>query len=62
MNMNEKTWEFVREHADEDVRKVALLGTKDQEVDLPMALQQIVGRQVARKKLPSWAAVEGINH
>ena len=58
--MNEKTWEFVREHADEDVRKVALLGTKDQEVDLPMALQQIVGRQVARKKLPSWAAVEGI--
>ena len=58
--MNEKTWEFVREHADEDVRKVALLGTKDQEVDLPMALQQIAGRQVARKKLPSWAAVEGI--
>ena len=58
--MNEKTWKFVREHADEDVRKVALLGSKDREVDLPMALQQIAGRQVARKKLPSWAAVEGI--
>jgi hypothetical protein len=60
MKMNEKTRNFVREHADEDVRKVALLGTKDQEVDLQMALQQIAGRQVARKKLPSWAGVEGI--
>ena len=60
MKINEKTWNFVREHADEDVRKVALLGTKDPEVDLQQALQQIAGRQMARKKLPSWAAVEGI--
>jgi hypothetical protein len=60
MKINEKTWSFVREHADEDVRKVALLGAKDREVDLQVALQQIAGRQVARKKLPSWAAVEGI--
>jgi len=60
MKINEKTWSFVREHADEDVRKVALLGTKDPEVDLQMALVLIAGRQTARKKLPSWAAVEGI--
>ena len=60
MKINEKTWSFVREHADEDVRKVALLGTKDQEVDLQMALQQIAGRQTARRKLPSWAEVEDI--
>ena len=60
MIVNEKTWNFVREHADEDVRKVALLGTKDQEIDLQMALQQIAGRQTARKKLPSWAVVEDI--
>ena len=60
MIINEKTWSFVREHADEDVRKVALLGAKNPEVDLQLALQQIAGRQVARKKLPSWAAVEGI--
>ena len=58
--MNEKTWKFICEHADEDVRKVALQGTKDPEVDLQMALQQIAGRQTARKKLPSWAAEEGI--
>ena len=60
MKINEKTWSFVREHADEDVRKVALLGAKDQEVDLQMALQQIAGRQTARRKLPSWAEVDGI--
>ena len=56
--INEQTWEFIRAHADEDVRKVALLGTKSQEVDRSVALQQIAGRQTARKKLPSWAAVD----
>ena len=60
MNINEKTWDFVREHADEDVRKVALLGTKDPEVDLQMALLLIAGRQTARRKLPSWAAQSDI--
>ena len=35
-------------------------GTKDAEVDLQTALQQIAGRQTARKKLPSWAEVEGV--
>ena len=60
MNINEKTRAFIRQHADEDVRKVALLGAKDPEVDLQTALQQIAGRQTARRKLPSWATVEDI--
>ena len=60
MLINEKTWDFIRQHADDDVRKLALQGVKDAEVDLQMALQQIAGRQTARRKLPSWAAVEGI--
>lgn len=58
--MNEATREFVREHRDDDVRQLALRGTKDPEVDLAMALQQIDGRKRAQEKLPSWAAVEGI--
>ena len=58
--MNEATTNYVRQHADDDVRKLALQGTKDAEVDLTMALQQIAGRQTARRKLPSWAAVDGI--
>ena len=60
MLINEKTWEYVRQHADDDVRKLALQGTKDAEVDLTVALQQIAGRQTARRKLPSWAAVDDI--
>ena len=60
MTINEKTWLFIREHADDDVRRLALQGVKDAEVDLPLALQQIAGRQTARRKLPSWAEVEGI--
>ena len=58
--MNEATRAFVREHRDEDVRRLALRGTKDPEVDLGFALQQIDGRRRAQEKLPSWAAVEGI--
>lgn len=60
MLINEKTWEFIREHANDDVRKLALKGVKDQDVNMPIALQQIAGRQTARRKLPSWAAVDGI--
>ena len=60
MLINEKTWEFVRQHADDDVRKLALQGAKDAEVDLQLALKQIAGRLTARRKLPSWAEVEGV--
>ena len=60
MLINEKTWGFVRQHANDDVRKLALQGAKDAEVDLQTALQQIAGRQTARKKLPSWTEVEGV--
>jgi hypothetical protein len=60
MLINEKTWDFIRQHADDDVRKLALQGAKDADVNLQTALQQIAGRQTARRKLPSWAAVEGI--
>ena len=60
MKLNEATWKYVRQHADDDVRRLALQGSKEADIDLPMALQQIAGRQTARKKLPSWAAVEGI--
>lgn len=58
--MNEATLQYVRQHADEDVRQLALRGSKDPEVDMTAALQQIAGRQTARKKLPSWAALDDI--
>lgn len=58
--MNQATADFVRDHAGEDVRQLALQGVKDSEVDVLFALDQIAGRQVARRKLPSWAVIEGI--
>ena len=58
--MNQATLDFIREHAEADVRRVALQGTKNPEVDLTFALEQIAGRQKAKTKLPSWAAIDGI--
>ena len=60
--MNQATLEFIRQHAAEDVRQLAFLGKKNPEVDLTYALDQIAGRQKARTKIPSWAAIDGITY
>ena len=60
MIINEATRDYVRRHADEDVGRLALRGCKDADVDMTLALNQIKGRQTARRKLPSWAAVDGL--
>ncbi len=60
LEMNQATIDFIHEHAEADVRQLALQGTKNPEVDLSFALEQIAGRQKAKTKLPSWAAVDGI--
>ena len=57
---NEETIRFVREHREEDVRSLALQARRDGDIDLPWALDQIQGWQTARRKLPSWAAIDGI--
>jgi len=58
--LNETTRDFIRQHLDADVRQLALQGGRDPEVDLPLALEQIAGRQKARSKIPSWAAIDDI--
>lgn len=58
--LNEATRQFVSLHGDDDVRRLALQAHATPDVDLPMALDQIRGRQTARQKLPSWAATDGI--
>ena len=60
VGMNQATIDFIREHADADVRRLALQGAKNPEVDLTFALDQIAGRQKAKTKLPSWATIDGI--
>ena len=54
------TTEFIRANANGDVRQLALQAARHPGVDMPFALDQIAGRQTARRKLPSWATVDGI--
>lgn len=58
--MNDETREFVAMHRNEDVRELALKAKRVERLDLPSALDQIAGWQIARKKLPQWASCEGI--
>lgn len=55
-----QTIEFIRLHRDDDVIQLAISQRGDQDIDVPFALSQIRGYQVARNKIPSWAAIEDI--
>lgn len=54
------TREFIQQYREADVRELALQGSRFQDIDLPYALDQIAGWQTARKKIPSWTAIDGI--
>lgn len=56
------TEEFILEHRTADVRQLALQGPRHGGVDMTRALRQIAGWQAARRKLPTWAACEGIEY
>lgn len=58
--MNEATLLFVQNHSDEDVRTLAFQVNRYPDVDMPWALDQIRGRQMARFKLPTWASHDRI--
>ena len=58
--LNAATTLFVKAHGDDDVNMLALKGCGNADVNLPLALQQIAGRQKAKKKLPSWYLIEGL--
>lgn len=60
MNQDKPDRQFIRTHADDDVRQLALQASRYSDVDMPWALDQIAGRQTARRKLPSWAAIDDI--
>ena len=54
------TAEFIREYRERDIRQLALQATRFPNVDMPYALDQIQGWQIARRKLPKWAACDGV--
>lgn len=56
------TEEFITLHRNDDVRTLALKASGTKGIDLGYALDQIAGWQTARKKLPQWAATDGIKY
>lgn len=58
--INTPTLQYISAHASDDVARLALHPSKDPQVDMAAALQQIAGRQKAKEKLPEWYATEGI--
>lgn len=54
------TAEFIREYRERDIRQLALQANRFPNVDMSYALDQIQGWQIARRKLPKWAACDGV--
>lgn len=60
IQLSKHTLEFIRDHAQEDVRALALQAHKFPEVDMQAAITQIAGRQAATNKIPSWTSIDDI--
>ena len=60
IQISPETQLFIREHSSDDVRALALQAKKYPDIDMPTAITQIAGRQVAAEKIPSWREMEEI--
>lgn len=60
MTLSQETIRFIRTHRLDDVRSLALQSRKYPAVDMPVAITQIAGWQVAKEKTPAWAEKEDI--
>ncbi|MGN1263764.1 MAG: SAM-dependent methyltransferase [Prevotella sp.] len=58
LRCTEATADFIRRHCNDDVTALALKASARTDIDVAYALDQIAGRQAARRKLPSWAAAD----
>ncbi len=56
--MNEATLDFIRKHEKTDVHELSLMAKNYPDVDMPLALRQITGRQKVREKIPQYYACE----
>ena len=54
------TSEFIIQFRESAPRRLALQASRYPDVDMPFALNQIQGWQTAQRKLPSWAACDGV--
>ena len=58
--ISKETQKFIQQHRNDDIRTLALQASRYPGVDMPVALTQIEGWQLAQHKLPRWASTEGI--
>lgn len=58
--MNQQTLQFIAQNSAENVQQLALKGCKDSRIDMPLALQQIASRQIAKEKIPTWYAISSL--
>lgn len=57
--VNKETLSYINNHRTDDPRRLALQ-SHPSDVDMPYALEQIAGWQVACHKLPRWASTDGV--
>jgi 16S rRNA G966 N2-methylase RsmD len=60
--LSQQDKEFIREHLTDDVKRLALQSHSrtQSDIDFPLILRQIAGRQQIRDKLPSWYPLEDL--
>lgn len=56
-----KISEFIAQHKEEDLSKLAFRFAKSGGMNLPFVLQQISGYQKIRQKIPSWYIIDNLN-
>lgn len=60
LSLSKATQEFIEQHRTDDIRTLALQSSGNRHIDMPFALQQIEGWQIACQKLPLWSRTKGI--
>lgn len=58
--MDKQTLQFIKEHEKSNVLELALQASRYPDIDIPFAIEQIRGRQIAIHKIPSWYANDSI--
>lgn len=60
IHIDKDTLQFILEHESDDIRQLALKAKSYPDIDMPIAIKQISGRQIAKYKIPSWHQFENI--
>lgn len=60
IHIDKDTQQFIIEHEADDIRQLALKTKSYPTIDIPTAIRQIAGRQIAKYKIPSWYKCDNI--